>query len=88
MLELRNVTKTFAKGTVNEHTALRDVSLTLKDDDFITILPTIVTLQDIYSQMKARCIGIQETGICMSSVCLPLGFEFGCFIARTGPAFF
>ena len=38
MLELRNVTKTFAKGTVNEHTALRDVSLTLKDDDFITIL--------------------------------------------------
>ena len=38
MLELRNVTKTFAKGTVNEHTALRDISLTLKDDDFITIL--------------------------------------------------
>ena len=38
MLELRNVTKTFAKGTVNEHTALRDVSLTLKNDDFITIL--------------------------------------------------
>ena len=38
MLELRNVTKTFAKGTVNEHTALRDVSLMLKDDDFITIL--------------------------------------------------
>ena len=38
MLELRHVTKTFAKGTVNEHTALRDVSLALKDDDFITIL--------------------------------------------------
>ena len=38
MLELRNVTKTFAKGTVNEHTALKHVSLTLKDDDFITIL--------------------------------------------------
>ena len=38
MLELRNVTKTFAKGTVNEHTALKNVSLTLKDDDFITIL--------------------------------------------------
>ena len=38
MLELRNVTKTFAKGTVNEHTALKNVSLALKDDDFITIL--------------------------------------------------
>ena len=38
MLELRNVMKTFAKGTVNEHTALKNVSLTLKDDDFITIL--------------------------------------------------
>ncbi|MDD6052075.1 MAG: ATP-binding cassette domain-containing protein [Clostridiales bacterium] len=38
MLELRHVTKTFAKGTVNEHTALRDVCLTVQDDDFITIL--------------------------------------------------
>ncbi len=38
MLEIRHLTKTFAKGTVNEHTALRDISLTLKDDDFITIL--------------------------------------------------
>ena len=38
MLELRHVTKTFAKGTVNAHTALNDVSLTLADDDFITIL--------------------------------------------------
>ena len=38
MLELRNVMKTFAKGTVNEHTALKNVTLTLKDDDFITIL--------------------------------------------------
>ena len=38
MLELRHVTKTFAKGTVNEHTALRDVSLTVQDEDFITML--------------------------------------------------
>ena len=38
MLEIRNVTKTFAKGTVNEHTALKNVCLTLADDDFITIL--------------------------------------------------
>ncbi len=38
MLDLRHVTKTFAKATVNEHTALRDISLTVEDDDFITIL--------------------------------------------------
>ncbi len=38
MLEIRHLTKVFAKGTVNEHTALRDVSLTLNQEDFITIL--------------------------------------------------
>ncbi|MBQ8201760.1 MAG: ATP-binding cassette domain-containing protein [Clostridia bacterium] len=38
MLEIRNLCKTFAKGTVNEHAALRSVSLTVADDDFITIL--------------------------------------------------
>ena len=38
MLEMRKVCKTFAPGTVNEHVALDHVSLTVKDDDFITIL--------------------------------------------------
>lgn len=38
MLEISHVTKTFGKGTVNEHTALRDICLTVKDDDFITML--------------------------------------------------
>ncbi|MBQ8616504.1 MAG: ATP-binding cassette domain-containing protein [Clostridia bacterium] len=38
MLEVRNLCKTFAKGTVNEHTALDHVSFTVADDDFITIL--------------------------------------------------
>jgi putative tryptophan/tyrosine transport system ATP-binding protein len=38
VLELRGIGKTFAKGTVNEHTALRDIDFTLKDGDFVTIL--------------------------------------------------
>ncbi len=38
MLELRDVCKTFAKGTVNEHTALSHIDLTVADGDFITIL--------------------------------------------------
>ncbi|MDD3214545.1 MAG: ATP-binding cassette domain-containing protein, partial [Eubacteriales bacterium] len=38
MLELQNLSKTFAKGTVNEHTALNRINFTLNDGDFVTIL--------------------------------------------------
>ncbi len=38
MLEIKNVWKTFNAGTVNEKVALRDVSLTLKDGDFVTVI--------------------------------------------------
>ena len=38
MLEVRNVCKTFNPGTVNEKTALREVSLTLNDGDFVTVI--------------------------------------------------
>ena len=38
MLELSHISKTFNPGTINEKTALRDVSLTLKDGEFVTIL--------------------------------------------------
>jgi putative ABC transport system ATP-binding protein len=38
MLEINNVTKIFGKGTVNEHTALSNFSLSLKDGDFVTIV--------------------------------------------------
>lgn len=38
MLEIRNLSKTFARGTVNEHTALDGVHLTLAQDGFATIL--------------------------------------------------
>lgn len=38
MLKIKNISKTFNMGTVNEKTALNDVSLTLKDGDFITVI--------------------------------------------------
>lgn len=38
MLELSHISKTFNPGTINEKTALRDVSLSLKEGEFVTIL--------------------------------------------------
>ena len=38
MLEISNVSKTFAKGTVNEHKALDNVNLTVDNGEFVTIV--------------------------------------------------
>ncbi|MCI7100305.1 MAG: ATP-binding cassette domain-containing protein [Lachnospiraceae bacterium] len=38
MLEIRNVYKTFNPGTVNEKQALKGISLTLEDGDFVTVI--------------------------------------------------
>lgn len=38
MLEIKNITKIFNGGTVNEKVALDDVSLTLNDGDFVTVI--------------------------------------------------
>ena len=38
MLVVDHISKTFAKGTVNEHCAIKDLSITLKDGDFVTIV--------------------------------------------------
>ncbi len=38
MLELKNVTKIFNAGTVNEKVALNNISLTLNDGDFVTVI--------------------------------------------------
>ena len=38
MLEIKNITKTFNRGTVNEKKALRGVNLTLNDGDFVTVI--------------------------------------------------
>ena len=38
MLEIRNISKTFNAGTVNEKRALKNVSLTLENGDFVTVI--------------------------------------------------
>jgi len=38
MLEIRNIYKTFNAGTVNEKKALKGLSLTLNDGDFVTVI--------------------------------------------------
>ncbi len=38
MLEIKHISKTFNPGTVNEKQALRDLSLTLKNGDFVTVI--------------------------------------------------
>ena len=38
MLEVKNITKTFNAGTVNEKVALNDLSLTIKDGEFVTVI--------------------------------------------------
>ena len=38
MLDIRGVSKTFNPGTINEKTALRNVSLHLDDGDFVTVI--------------------------------------------------
>ncbi|MCD8196835.1 MAG: ABC transporter ATP-binding protein [Lachnospiraceae bacterium] len=38
MLELKNISKTFNPGTVNEKQALIDVSLTIEDGEFVTVI--------------------------------------------------
>ncbi|MBQ0026498.1 MAG: ATP-binding cassette domain-containing protein [Lachnospiraceae bacterium] len=38
MLEIKNISKTFNTGTINEKRALIDLSLTLNDGDFVTVI--------------------------------------------------
>lgn len=38
MLEIKNITQTFNPGTVNEKVALNNLSLTLNDGDFVTVI--------------------------------------------------
>jgi putative ABC transport system ATP-binding protein len=38
MIRIENLTKVFHAGTVNENIALRNVDLTVKEGDFITIV--------------------------------------------------
>ena len=38
MLDIQNISKTFEKGTVNEHVAINNLSLKLEDGEFVTVV--------------------------------------------------
>ena len=38
MLDIQNISKTFEKGTVNEHVAINNLSLKLEDGEFVTVI--------------------------------------------------
>ena len=38
MLDIQNISKTFEKGTVNEHVAIKNLSLKLEDGEFVTVV--------------------------------------------------
>ena len=38
MLQIENISLTFGRGTINEKQALKGVSLTLEDNDFVTVI--------------------------------------------------
>ena len=38
MLEIKNIFKTFNAGTVNEKQALKGVSLSIEDGEFVTVI--------------------------------------------------
>ena len=38
MLEVKNMVKTFFKGTINEKTALQGIDLRLEEGDFCTVI--------------------------------------------------
>ena len=55
MLQIKHVSKTFNKGTVNEKQALRDLNLTLKEGDFVTIIGGNGA-QVYYVKRYCRCV--------------------------------
>ncbi|NQD41889.1 ABC transporter ATP-binding protein, partial [Glutamicibacter halophytocola] len=38
MLEIKNLSRTFFPGTVNERKALRNINLNLADGEFVTVI--------------------------------------------------
>ena len=64
MLEIKNLNKTFNAGTVNEKQVLTDLSLTLKDGDFVTVIggngAGKSTLLNIISGVYCSCKGLRS----------------------------
>ena len=69
MLQIKHVSKTFNKGTVNEKQALRDLNLTLKEGDFVTIIGG----NGAGKSTLLKMIGITYAAELASSICKVCG---------------
>ena len=65
MLEMRHVTKIFNPGTVDEKIALNDLSFTLNDGDFVTVIggngAGKSTMQNAICGMRGRSFWMGST---------------------------
>ncbi len=65
MLEIKNLTKYFNRGTVNEKLALDHVSLTLNEGDFVTVIGGNGAGKSTLLNAVAGVWGVDEGTICM-----------------------
>ena len=67
MLELKNICKTFNPGTINAKSALNDLSLTLADGDFVTVIGGNGAGSAAASSGASRRLNVRTTRSC----CVP-----------------
>ena len=48
MLDIQNISKTFEKGTVNEHVAINNLSLKLEDGEFVTVVCLMLFVEALW----------------------------------------
>lgn len=68
MLELSHVTKTFYPGTVNEKVALNDLSLSLKEGDFVTVIGSNGSGKSTMLNAISGVWGVDSGTICIDGV--------------------
>ena len=68
MLEIKNVTKTFNAGTVNEKVALRNLELTLHEGDFVTVIGGNGAGKSTMLNCVAGVYDVDEGSICIDGV--------------------
>ena len=68
MLEIKNVTKTFNAGTVNEKVALRGLNLTLNEGDFVTVIGGNGAGKSTMLNCVAGVYDVDDGSICIDGV--------------------
>ena len=56
MLEVKNMVKTFFKGTINEKTALQGIDLRLEEGDFCTVIGGNGAGKSAFTKLHRWCI--------------------------------